>query len=43
MDNTLLIDGGLADYQVLHAYITEVLGGELGSLYSDVEGRITIR
>lgn len=43
MDNTLLIDGGLADYQVLHAYITEVLGGELGSLYSEVEGRITIR
>jgi len=42
MDNKLLIDGGLTDYQVLYTYLVDVLGGELGMLYSDVEGRINI-
>ena len=42
LDNKLLIDEALLDYEVLINYITEILGGELSALYSDVEGRITI-
>lgn len=41
-DNELLIDEGAADYDVLIAYLTEKLDGQLGELYSDVEGRITV-
>lgn len=42
-DNSLLIDGGMPDYQVLLNYLTEYLGGQLGSRYSVTEGRIVIK
>lgn len=41
-DNKLLIDEGMADYQMLISYIKENLNGKLSS-YSDVEGRITVK
>ena len=41
-DNPLLIDDGIRDYQVLITYIADGLKGNLGSLYSSTEGRITI-
>lgn len=41
-DNVLLIDEGMADYEVLITYITDYLNGELSSLYSETEGRITM-
>lgn len=43
VDNKLLIDEGVLDYQVLIDYITEYLNGNLSKNYSDIEGRITIK
>ena len=42
-DNPLLIDEGISDYQVLISYISDGLKGNLGSIYSSTEGRITIQ
>ena len=41
-DNELLINEGMSDYQVLITYIVDCLGGNIGEVYSDIEGRITI-
>lgn len=43
MDNELLIDEAVLDYEVLINYLTNTLNGELSALYSDVEGRITVK
>ena len=40
MDNELVIDGGLTDYQVLIDYITEYLDGTVGAEYEQPQGRI---
>ncbi len=42
MDNVLLIDEGMIDYEILINYITENLNGELSELYSETEERIVI-
>lgn len=42
-DNEFIIDEGVADYQVLITYITEILNGQLGERYSATEGRITVK
>lgn len=42
MDNELLLDDGMADYQVLMKYIDEELGGSIGAEYSEPQGRIII-
>lgn len=42
-DNEFIIEEGIADYQILTTYITDDLNGNLGSLYSETEGRITIK
>ncbi len=41
-DNTLLIDEGMTDYQMLANYIQENLGGNL-SAYSSTQGRIKVK
>ena len=41
-DNKLLIDEGMADYDMLISYIQDTLNGKL-SAYADTEGRITIK
>lgn len=41
-DNTLLIDEGMTDYQMLANYIQENLGGNL-SAYSSTQGRIQVK
>ena len=43
MDNELLIDEGMADYQVLIEYMTKTLEGKIGQEYAKLEGRITIK
>lgn len=43
MDNELVIDGGLTDYQVLIDYITEYLDGVVGEEYEQPQGRITVK
>lgn len=43
MDNHLLIDEGMADYQVLITYITEYLDGTIGKVYETTGNRITIQ
>lgn len=43
MDNELLIDEGMADYQVLVEYMTKTLNGKIGANYGKTEGRITIK
>ena len=42
MDNELVIDGGLTDYQVLIDYITEYLDGTVGAEYEQPQGRIVV-
>lgn len=42
-DNNYIIEEGMLDNQILITYIKDVLQGELGATYSDVEGRITIK
>ncbi len=41
-DNQLLIDKGMADYEMLITYITDTLEGQL-SAYGQTEGRITVK
>ncbi len=43
MDNTLIIDEGLLDYQVLITYMTDYLGGAVGEDYAAAQARITMR
>lgn len=43
MDNKLLIDEGMADYQVLVEYMTKNLNGKIDTTYAKPEGRITIK
>lgn len=43
MDNEFIISEGVSDYQILTQYITEVLEGNLGSRYSEIEGRIVVK
>ena len=43
MDNTLIIDEGMLDYQVLITYMTDYLGGTEGEDYAAVQTRITVR
>lgn len=43
MDNTLVIDEGLLDYQVLITYMTDYLGGTVGADYTSAHARITVR
>ncbi len=40
--NKLIIDGGMLDNQVLITYLRDVLEGNVGALYSEPQGRITI-
>lgn len=40
LDNELLMDEGMSDYQALVSYITEL--GQLGDRYSETEGRINV-
>ena len=42
MDNTLAIDEGMLDYQLLIAYIADYLGGAVGSDYAEPQGRIVV-
>lgn len=42
VDNELLMDEGMLDYQVLITYITEDLGGTVDGTYSQAQGRITV-
>ena len=42
MDNELVMDGGLTDYQVLIDYITEYLDGIVGEEYDQPQGRIAV-
>lgn len=43
MDNTLIIDEGMLDYQVLITYMTDYLGGTVGEDYAAAQARITVR
>ena len=43
VDNSLLIDEGMPDYQVIINYLTERLMGEVGGKYSILEGRIIVK
>lgn len=43
MDNPLLINEGMLDYQMLITYITETLQGNLSERYSETEHRITVQ
>ena len=42
MDNTLTMNEGMLDYQVLITYITDHLGGTVSSDYAQPQGRITV-
>ena len=42
MDNKLILNEGMLDYQVLITYFTENLDGIVGKEYSAVQGRIII-
>lgn len=42
-DNSLIIEGGIPDYQVLIDYLNEFFAGQLGGNYSAVEGRIIVK
>lgn len=42
-DNVYLMDEAILDYEVLINYLTGTLNGELGGLYSNGEGRITVK
>ena len=43
MDNTLVMDEGMLDYQILMTYLTDDLGGVVGGTYEAPQGRITVR
>ncbi len=42
MDNKLLLDEGMSDYQVIIAYIVEYLNGKIDEKYESIEGRIIV-
>lgn len=42
MDNELIVDGGMLDYQILMTYLTDYLGGTVESEYTGSQGRITV-
>ena len=42
MDNTFLMDEGMADYQILITYMQEALGGKVDARYGQTEGRINV-
>lgn len=42
MDNSLTLDEGMVDYQVLVTYINEHLGGNIGKEYEEPQGRIVV-
>ena len=42
MDNPLLLDEGILDYQVLITYVADYLGGSIGSEYESPQGRILV-
>ena len=42
MDNTLTINEGMLDYQVLITYVADYLDGTVGSDYAQPQGRITV-
>ena len=41
-DNSLLIDNGMPDFQVLINYLNDYLAGELSGRYAETEGRIIV-
>ncbi len=43
MDNELVIDEGMADYEILMTYFTDELNGTVGDGYALPQGRITVR
>ena len=43
MDNPLIIDECMADYQILITYMASGLGGAVGSEYANAANRITIQ
>ena len=43
MDNTLLMNEGMLDYQVFITYLEEDLGGTVGENYAAAQGRITLQ
>lgn len=43
MDNELLMDEGMLDYQVLITYVSDYLGGSIDDSYSAAQNRITVR
>jgi len=43
MDNSLTMNEGMLDYQALITYITDHLGGTVGSDYAQPQGRITVK
>lgn len=42
MDNTFLMDEGMADYQILITFMQEALGGKVDARYGQTEGRINV-
>ena len=42
MDNTLVIDEGMLDYQILITYMVDNLEGNIGQEYAQEQGRITV-
>lgn len=42
MDNNLLLDEGMSDYQVVISYIVDYLNGVIDEKYESTEGRITV-
>lgn len=43
MDNTLIRDEGMLDYQVLITYLTDILGGAVTEEYAETQSRITVK
>lgn len=41
-DNTLTIDGGMMDYEILITYLEDILGGTIGEEYATPQGRINV-
>lgn len=42
MDNEMVVEEGMVDYQILITYINDYLNGTIGERYSAPEGRITV-
>jgi len=43
MDNEIVVDESMSDYQVLITYITDYLGGTIKATDAKIEGRITVK